>query len=493
MDDVKNSQARYYFRRLMLVFGIIAAITIITFIYKDTKKGLFNSADFKDIKAQIEAACDSFETNDDMAEFIAKWADKECLKYHIDDAGNIILRTKAKSSKSSEDPVVVCASYNSKTASKNTDLLASALYIARSEIRSTEYTVILFNNKKGDFRGYKNISKSYFTKDSDVIYLDYGSSTYASLQSFNELKASYVIKKKMKPVTCDTLVHLHIAGVDTDEITSRISSQPNPITAFGTVLAQLESKSSRYELANIKVVNEGNMFPTSLDADILVNSYSVESLTDYLDDRIESFEDKYKGDFPNIEYTYEVIDDESKLPAERYSDAVCKTINNIIYTFNNGTYRFDEEDEIPTGYEKDEVYGINSLEQLREKDDTIILDICTQALTNAYLNKIEDENKTIARISSCSYVRGEKVENFYETDTDFYNLLNFTYLKVNDVISRNMIIKQKTDHYFTPCSYLQDINPKMDIIHLSMDEDSVKLITNTILCYIDSLGNFLSL
>ena len=483
----------YYFKRLMIVVAIILFVIVATVVYKNIKKGLFISSDFKSIREEFISGIEDFESNADMSGFITRWARRECVDFKVDASGNIIFRTAAKGSKTSEDSVVVCISYNYKTAEANADLIASGLYIAQSDIRSTEYTVIFFNNDKGNFDGYKNVSPSLFPNNAKIIYLDYGSSTYASRQSFNELRSSYVIKKKLQPVTCDTMVHLKISGVRTDEVTSNISSQPNPITAFGTVLAKLESRASHYELANIKVVNEGNMFPTSLEVDILVNSYSVESLTEYLNDRGEAFLDKYEDDFPDIEYTYEVVNDESRLPEKRYSDRMCQTLNNMIYAFNNGTYRFDEEDDIPSDYSEGEVYGINSLEQLVETDSSICLDICTQALTNAYLEKIETENKTIADFSKCDYVRGEKVENFYDTDTGFYNILNLTYFKVNDVISRNMIIKDKIDHYFTPCSYLQDINEDMDIIHLSMNEDSVKLITNTILCYIDSLGNFLSL
>lgn len=490
MDN--DSLNRYYFKRLVITLAVIMGMFVVAYIYRDTKLGMFNKTDYKAIRDTLTQSVSEFNSNEDMAEYITDWANSLNLKYTEDSAGNIIFSPK-RTRADAKDNAVVCVSYNYKTAEKNAPLIAAAQYIAQSDIRTTKYNVIFFNNDKGDFGGYKNISKKYFPNNSKVIYLDYRDKSYASLKSFNETRASYAIKKNTSSSTCDSAVHLTIKGVQTDEVTSSISSQPNPITAFGTVLSQLESRASHYEISNLKVINEGNMFPSSLEVDILVNSYSLENLTEYLDKRSEAFVDKYEEDFPEIEYTYEVIEDDSKIPSRCYTEDVCKSINNIIYTFNNGTYRFDEDDDIPADYKEDDIYGINSIEQLRETDNMMYIDICTQALTDGYMKKIVSDNKTIASFSHSKYVENESCSAFSNNDESLYNQLNFTYIKVNDATLKNFIIKEKEDFYFTPCSYIQELNPKTDIIHLAVNEDSVNVITNTVLCYIDSLGRFLSL
>lgn len=490
---MKDHSNRYHHRRFIIVISIIVVIVLFAFIYRNIKRGLFVKSDYNDLRDNLLEHSTEFKSNDELASYITEWADSIKLKYHKDSHDNIIFTSKSTSYKTNVDDVTVCVSYNYKNIDKNIDLLSAAQYIAGSGIRSTKYNVIFFNNDNGNFDGYKNISKKYFPDNARVIYLDQGKSTYASMSSFNEANASYSIANEKEEVTCDSHVHLSISGVATDEITNRISKQPNPITAFGTVLSYLESKASKYELSNIKVTNEGNMFPTSIEVDILVNSYSLESLTKYLDKRAEAFVKKYDDDFPDIDYSYEVIEDDSQMPETCYSPSVCKSINNIIYTFNNGTYRFDEDDKIPTDYKEDDIYGINSIEQIRETEDHIYIDICTQAMSDAYLKLITEENKTIADFSECKYVERGTQEAFSNSDTSLYNDISFTYFKVNDLISKNIIIKQKEDFYFTPCSYIQKLNPDANIIHLCVSEDSIGLITNTILYYIESRGNFLSL
>lgn len=490
---MKKLTSKYRHRRIIIVVIVIVVFFLSAYVYRDIKRGLFVRSDYEALKDNLTKQSTEFKSNDDLASYITDWADSINLKYHKDSHDNIIFTSKSTKSKSHVDDVTVCLSYNYKNIENNIDLIAAAQYIAASKIKSTTYNVILFNNDNGSFDGYTNVSKKYFPNDTKVIYLDSGKKTYASMSSFNEETATYAIDNSKEAATCDSLVHLKISGVKTDEITNRISSQPNPITAFGTILSYLESKASHYELANIDVTNEGNMFPSSIEVDIMVNSYSVESLTKQLDKKSEAFIKKYKEDFPDVEYSYEIIEDESMFPETCYSPLVCKSINNIIYTFNNGTYRFDEEDNIPADYKEGNLYGINSIEQIRETDEHIYIDVCTQALTDAYLSLITEENKTIADFADCKYIERNKHGNYYNNDASLYNELNFTYLKVNDLISKNIIIKEKEDFYFTPCSIIQKLNPKTDIIHLSVSEDSIGLITNTILYYIESLGNFLSL
>ena len=69
-----------------------------------------------------------------------------------------------------------------------------------------------------------------------------------------------------------------------------INKQPDPISAFSSLLSRLKSKSVDCRIADVEVGKNGNMYPVSIEATVTLNSYNLSSFTGYIDKRIKAWE-----------------------------------------------------------------------------------------------------------------------------------------------------------------------------------------------------------
>ena len=106
---------------------------------------------------------------------------------------------------------------------------------------------------------------------------------------------------------------------------------------------------------------------------------------------------------------------------------------------------------------------------------------------------IQDENKLISELYNCDYEIRYTVPRFNNSRDSLIRILLNTYYKLNNVSTANTLLSIDSDNYFTPCSYLQAISNKSDIVHVRLNKDNSIPLTNTILCYIRTKGNLLSL
>lgn len=447
------------------------------------------SAFYKDIKAKAE---DGYFTDQSvLSGYITSWADEKGLEYTIDDSGNIIFIDEAVERKKNISPTVICASYNYETVEDNTRLLTSAAMIAGTDTKAGRKTVVFVNDEQNTGSGYRHLSKKLFKNKAKVIYMDYGSSAYMSNSSFAKKKSSISVKAGRYEPSCDSAVRIHISGLDSGVIGTGITKHPDPVNALSTLLTRLKSKSAIYQLADFEIGTNGDIYPVSLDATIMLNSYAVPSFTKYLDKRIKAWDKAYGGDYEELSYTYELIEDPEQMPQEAYSRKATEKLTNVLYTIQSGLYKYESDDSIPEGRAEGDVYGINAVTGIRAADGAIVIDIMTQAYDDEYMQKIMDDNAAAAELFDCTFTDGESVPRFLNEKDSLYRTFRTTFYKVNRTISANTVLTTDSDNYFTPCSYLATKNENADIIHLRLNSDQARMITNTILCYIAYKGNML--
>ena len=309
-------------RWIMIIVCVLVIAAAVAFsIYRSSATKLLDTSAYGDLHKDIQETAESegFTSQEDLAAYIESWADDNGLEYTVDRAGNIIFDREAAGRKKNISPTVVCVSYNYETAGDNARLLAGAAMIAGADITSGRRTVIFFNDAQNNGNGYKSVSSKYFKDKAKVIYLDYGSSSYISCSSFAKKYSSIRIKAGRYEPECDSAVRVHISGLNSGIIGAGISKRPDPVTALGTLLTRLKSKSLIFQLADFSIGTNGSMYPVSMDATIMLNSYAVPSFTKYIDKRIKAWEKSYGKEYENLSYTYEVIDDPEKLPEESFS------------------------------------------------------------------------------------------------------------------------------------------------------------------------------
>jgi hypothetical protein len=290
----------------------------------------------------------------------------------------------------------------------------------------------------------------------------------------------------------DSAVKINISGINTAELGPSISDQPDPVAALATLLSRLKSKSVDYRVADFKIGSNGNMYPDSIEACILINSYSMESFTKFIDQTIKTWDRDYSKSNPDNKFTYEIIDEPGNIPSKCYDAKSSDLITGLLYTINSGVYTFTKSDPIPEGRNIGESCGLNCVTDADVSDSSIKLRLVSQGCNDMFLNRIVIDNQAAAELISCEYHIIETHDAFINEKDSLQRTFKTTYTNVNNP-SDNNNIKTSVDDSFTPCSYLAEKNSKADIIHLCISPKSAAKLTNTLMCYIKGKGNTFTL
>lgn len=479
------------FRIALILLAILIVAAVSVRISRSTK--LLDKEAYAEFKNAIDEVGESeaggFADQQELMSLIEQWADSHSLEYKEDKYGNIIFSKPAVKRKKNVSPTLIAVSMNYETAADNSQILASAAAIALSDVESGRRTVVFFNDEQGLARGYRGIKKDYISSKSKVIYLDKGSSTYLSTGSFQQRMTEVVIPAKREDDPCDTAVKITISGIKSGIIGPAISKQPDPVSAFSTLLTRLKSKSVDCRLADVKVGSNGNMYPVSLEATIVLNSYNLSSFTSYIDKRIKAWEKAYGSNDDSPVYSYEIIDNTDELPEKVYTAKTTDRLTGILFTIRSGAYRYAESDAIPEGKSAGDLYGINCITDISAGKSRITIPVIVQGADDPFTERIINDNKAAADLYNCSYTQTGSVAAFKNDRDKLSRTFISTFDKVNDKAVAESILDVTTDNFFTPCSYLQTKNSKADIIHIRTKSESAPTIANTILCYIKAKGN----
>ncbi len=480
--------------RIYIIIAVLLICLVSAYsVYRSSRTDLLNKSEMSALAKDIRTAADDglFTDQASLSDYITSWAEENSLEYKTDKSGNIVFTSKAVERKKKLSPTVICVSYNYETVRDNSVLNASAAMIAKSDLKAGKKTVIFVNDEHNSGAGYRHLSKKLFKNKPKVIYMDYGSSSYLSVSSFGMDHSTINVKAGRYEPECDTAIRVHISGIESAVIGSNIIKHPDPVNELATLLTRLKSKSAIFQLADFEVANNGNMYPTSMDATILLNSYAVPSFTKYIDKRIRTWEKSYSGDNEELSYTYELISDPEQMPETTYSRNATARLTNVLYTLKCGLYKYEDTDSIPEGRSSGDTYGINAVTGLRAEDGYICVDLMTQAYDDQAMQMVMADNTAAAELFDCTIKTTSSTDRFLNEKDSLSRTLRSTYYKVNNVISSSTVLDTRADSFFTPCSYLALLNKNADIVHLRLDREKAQTLTNTILCYIAFKGNIL--
>lgn len=479
-------------RNMLIIILTFVLILIVAFsMYRSSKIKLFDKSTYSSLYKNLEEASKTFTCQKDMRLFITDWADTQNLNYTVDDTGNIIFVEEAISKKKSLSPTVVVVNYNYENAEDNAKSLASAAIIAATDINSSKTYVIFVNNENNNGYAYSQLDQKIFSDNSKVIFLDYGKNMYVSTKSFACATQRISIPTDITSVKCDTAIKIKVKGLKTDCIDTSIYNRTNPIMLLSTILTRLKSKSTICQISDIKFGNKGLMYPDSLEVTVLLNSYSVDAFTKYLDKRVDAFYDKIGKD-EGAEYSYKILK-KKNMPKKAYTHETFDAITTLLYTIHDGTERLDKDSVIPDDYEIDDIDTIIAPNQMVFENSKLYLDVYTQAVNSDYLNKATKDNAIAAKLSGCEILESNILPAFSSKHMKLARNLQQAYIKVNNMYGDSITLKLDADTYFTSMSYLHKINPSLDIVHVKENSKTANVITNMIICYIQTRGNFFSL
>lgn len=478
----------------LLILAVIIAISSVYFYHRANRYKVLDRTAFSDLISETSAAAEEgFESQEQLSSFITDWADKNGMAYDIDKAGNIIFDTPAIDRKKNVSPTVVICGLNYKTASEKSILIASAASIAAADLESGRKIVIFVNDENNNGKGYKALSKKYVSEKTKVVYLDQGNKAYLSPYSFAETISEISIPAKKEDATLDTAVKISISGIDTREVTPQNSlTQPDPLSVLGSLLTRLKSKSVVYNVSDFRVGSNENMYPDSVEVCIMLNSYSLDSFTKFIDHKVKEWTKDYAKDNPNLSFTYEVISNEESLPKKCYDTETSDQLTRLLYTIGGNVYTFSKSDSIPETKSEGDYCGVNAVMNLTAEDSSIKLKLLSQGYDELFLNRIVIDNRAGAELLGCGFKETEIHEAFENDEDSLFRTFKTTYSKVHSS-SESSELAVTSDSFFTPCSYLAEKNSNSDIVHLRLSKKSAANLVNTLMCYIKTKGNTFSL
>lgn len=464
---------------IILITILVAAVVSIASYGAHRLSQRYDIADKRELNNMAEEVAshqDAIKNTDSITKLLTDWCDVNNLKCTVDSNKNVILSSKGSNRKNGTPASVIAMEYNSKTFQQDVHAYASTLYLAKHGLNGSDVKILFLYNDENMHTGARNLSKKYIPKNSRIVLLSQGGDISISRNSYANTLQTVSVPYRKTARYCDSALRIQIGGLNTVTPSGSTLKQTNPISCLNSILTRLRTKSITFQLADLKVQDNGNMSPSGLEATILLNSYSLESVTSYLDDRIEDFEDDNKKDFPDSYYEYSEL---KTLPSYAYSDGATSKLSNFLYTVKTGAYRFDEEN-VPEGSKEGDLYGFNSIQNLYTQNGRLCARLSTAAQNSRYLNQIVKENRTAASLSDVK-LEAEITDSAYHNDSSkLHQLIEDAYTKVNDTSTVDSTIPEEDDAAFTVMTYLTSKSKGTEAVHVTTTDKAAGRVMNAL-------------
>ncbi|XVG99886.1 hypothetical protein ACGCUQ_03235 [Eubacteriales bacterium KG127] len=303
--------------------------------------------------------------------------------------GDSILAVSKKASPGKEDlpENILFCTYDTLSPKSSVDSIALALAILKSDMEQGPVKVIFAGDTDRSFSEYTKIPKSLIPGGSSVFVINSGKKHMYSMmtggsKAYNLSKA-YSSEGRTKEVAIKIFIDKAPGGIPD----TKISSNPNPVTIIGKILAKMQSDALNFELAEFNGGNGSSIYPESATATIVVNKDDFDRFNNKLLTAQEDFKDKYKKDFPDAKFSYEVI---QSLPEKVITKEDSSRLLSLLYTMIDGIYYKDEDGE---------VVCISSINMVSTVDGIMSVKLNTSSLSSAMISEMDQTILTLAGLS----------------------------------------------------------------------------------------------
>lgn len=480
----KKHHIKHKFTIITSLIILIVIVTAVTF--KLIKRfDMVNKQVYSKYEEDFKTHINQFNSTYDILNYISDWGYKQGLNSVVDENNNVIFQRPSSAGHEKDSPTVVCVDIDYLTINNSISDISTAQYIAAAQndrnLKGGAITVIFLNDDKNLNSGAESLNAYYIPSGSNVFYLSTNKDSYSSRSSFARSVSTIDIDNEREERSCDTMLKIKIDGINSLPKGDGQDSVPSVVSQLQTILTKLRSKSTKFQVSRIVLSNNGNLKPTSLEMDLLINGYDVEEYKKWLDSRSEKFVKKNKKNNPDISYSYDVITDQSSLPTEVYSSDSIKSLSNILYTVKDGDYNVKDEKEISVENSNISRYGKKTITEINADDQSINIRIVTDAYNETYLAQIQSENSVAASIFNASFKVEKSINAFENGNASLNKMLAKAYRKVNLFTDRNITLSEEWDESFTTCSYLASKNTALNTIHISISEKDGSNIANVLL------------
>ena len=421
----------------------------------------------------LRDSADTLTSNEAIQNYLQNWAKAKGIACTADQSGNIIMSIKRSDEYKKAAPTVLVCPYDGQTFRTSIEPVAMALYAAKNNENTGKLTIIFTAENGHDYSGIKALSHKYFTDETKVFCLNGGSRNMWSVESGGWSSYTFTGKAKYTQATGDKAFRIRITGLPGGIPDSKISSYPNPIKEIGSLLAYFKTNALIFELAKVTGGNSGNLYPKTASATIVIDENDLEKFQSRMDTAIENFYDHYE-DFieenPDVSYTYKEIDPPDEVLTQN-------SLNNFVselYTLLDGVYYKDEDENL---------VSITNIGSIRCRDGKFTISAAANSLLAHNLSEIDQDYKTICGLANFKYRKSDSQEPFTgNADTAFVQAVMTAFDQYADAE-----MELKTCVSSTNASYIHQLNPRVEIINVSVNDERLERYTGTLITYLLNL------
>ena len=413
----------------------------------------------------------SINSTDDAAEYLLTWAKNKQITAARDTSGNVIYTVPASQNMEDAEPAAILCSFDASNMDSHVEELAAALTIAKNAVNHGRLKVIFLAWEEGRPTGVQNLNPSLFEEGTEIICL--GSAASESVSLITGGYEHIHISKKLEKTepSYNKAYRITIKNLPSDTIYGQYNAAVNPVKILGSVLANFKSTTLLFELASFSGGSDVNFTPSSASMKVVINDSDTEKFEKKLNNSINKLYEKYKEQYPSLEYTYEETDLPSKVIAEEDTD----NLISLMYTSFNGVYNRNNEGTIT---------ALTNIGKLSTKDSHLSIDVAVMCSDPSMLQEISETYQTICGLCDVTFTVSETYP-VYDGSTSSLELLTAfedSYLKFTG--DGNMV-KENTA-VLTNCTFIHEADASLPILFCSVTEKSKHKLTGSVLEWLDN-------
>lgn len=421
----------------------------------------------------LQDSAGTLTTSDAVREYLQSWAKAKGIACETDENGNVIMEVKSSKAYKKAAPTVLLCPYDGQSFAASIEPMAMALYAVKNNEETGKLTAIFTAEDGHDFSGIQKLDSKYIPDKAKVFCLCGGSKNMWSVETGGRSSYTFTSKAAYTKASGDKAFRISIKGLPGGIPDSRISSYPNPIKELGDLLAYFKTNALIFQLAKVSGGASGSLYPKSASATVVIDENDVEKFQSRMETAIENFNDHYDEfieDYPDVSYTYEEVD----LPERVLTQDSLNNFVSGLYTLIDGVYYKDEEENL---------VAITSIGRLRCTGGQITISAVANSLSAAVLKDINRDYKTLCGLSSFRFkLTGSQEPYAGSADTEFVQAVMEAFDQYADAD-----MELKTCVAATNASYVHELNPKAEIINVSVNDARIERYTGTLITYLMNL------
>lgn len=425
-------------------------------------------------ETDLRDTMESIKNNEDAARYLLAWAKNRQIPVETDPAGNVIYTIQPEEHITDEKQAVILCSFDGADMEPHIQEIAAALTIAKNTRNNGPFQVIFLAENKGRKTGAQNLNPNLFDENTEMICLGATPSSRVSLITGGYEHLRLTKKLSTTEPSYNKAYKIQIAHAPSGCISGTYDASLNPVKILGGVLAGLKSNSLLFELSGFYGGSEVNYSPEGASMTLIINDSDTVKFENVMNSSIEKTYEKYKEDYPDLEYTCEEINLPSKVISEENTD----NLVSLMYTSFNGVYNRNDDGTIT---------ALTNIGRISTKNCRLKIDIAVMCSNPSMLQEISETYQTICGLCDVNFTVSEKYPVYDGTDipASLHLLDTFKEAFANYTGNDKLILEETA--VLTNCSFIHSMNPEIPILFCGITEKNKYSVTGAAVTWLDRL------